>query len=352
MKLLVQKLGPQDHVAIVTYRETASLALPSIACSEENKAKIIQTIDSLAADGSTQGSAGLTQAYEEASRHFIKEGTNRVILTTDGDFNVGVTDQENLMRLITDKAKSKVFLTVLGVGEGNLKDSTLELLADKGNGQYAYLDNLSEARKVLVEQMGATLITIAKDVKIQVEFNPAEVGSYRLIGYENRILADKDFNDDKKDAGEIGAGHTVTALYEVVPIGVQVAKPAVDPLKYQKPRETAKPPKPNGPAYPEWKGELMTVKIRYKSPAGSMSQLLTFPVKDDPKAIRKASEDFRFASAVAEFGMLLRDSEHKGEATYDKVIDLAKAAKGTDEFGYRAEFITLVRNARELKAAN
>ena len=352
MKLLVQKLEPKDHVAIVTYRETANLALPSIACSDENKARIIQTIESLSAGGSTQGSAGLELAYQEASAHLIKNGTNRVILTTDGDFNVGVTDQENLMRLIMDKAQSKVFLTVLGVGEGNLKDSTLETLADKGNGHYAYLDNLSEARKVLVEQMGATLITIAKDVKIQVEFNPAEVGSYRLIGYENRILADRDFNDDKKDAGEIGAGHTVTALYEVIPLGLQAAKPAVDPLKYQKPRKAARPPKANDPAYPEWKGELMTVKIRYKSPTGTMSQLLTFPVKDDPKALMHASEDFRFASAVAEFGMLLRDSEHKGVATYDKVVELAKTAKGSDEYGYRAEFITLVRNAAELKASN
>ena len=262
-----------------------------------------------------------------------------MILATDGDFNVGVTNQGELTRLIEEKAKSGVFLSVLGFGMGNYKDSTLEKLADKGNGNYAYVDSLQEARKVLVEEMGGTLITIAKDVKIQVEFNPALVGAYRLIGYENRILRAEDFNDDTKDAGEIGAGHTVTALYEVVPAGKEGSVPGVDALKYQKPVEAARESK---------SGELLTLKLRYKDPDGTTSKLIQVPVSDRGTSWAQASRDFKFASAVAALGMILRDSPYKGNATLGSVLDLAEAGKGEDKQGYRAEFIELVGTARGL----
>jgi Ca-activated chloride channel homolog len=277
-----------------------------------------------------------------ATEHFIKGGTNRVILCTDGDFNVGTTSHDALERLAVEKAKTGVFLSVLGFGYGNLQDKTLETLADKGNGNYGYIDTLNEANKVFGQQLTGTLITIAKDVKIQIEFNPAQVAAYRLIGYENRMLAAEDFNDDKKDAGEIGAGHTVTALYEVVPHGVEVPTdaPAIDKLKYQVPAKLTDA---------ATAGELMTLKLRYKQPEGEKSKLLEFPVKDEGKKFGQASDDFRFASAVASYGMLLRQSKHGGNSTFAATAEIAEAAKGKDEHGYRAEFIELVKKAQKLR---
>jgi Ca-activated chloride channel family protein len=337
LQLLVEKLDENDRVAMVVYAGASGLALPSTSC--EQKSRILAALDNLEAGGSTNGGAGIQLAYDTAMANFIKGGTNRVILATDGDFNVGVTNQGDLLRLIEDKAKSGVFLSVLGFGMGNYKDSTLEKLADKGNGNYAYVDSVNEARKVLVEQMSGTLITIAKDVKIQIEFNPAQVGAYRLLGYENRLLRAEDFNDDTKDAGEIGAGHTVTALYETVPAGKEQGLPGVDALKYQKPAQASAAAQ---------SGELLTVKLRYKEPEGDTSKLLQFPVADRGTAWTSASHDFKFASAVAAFGMILRDSPHKGKATLGSVLDLAEQGKGIDKEGYRAEFIQLVAKAREL----
>ena len=337
LPLLVEKLTENDRVAIVVYAGASGLVLPSTTC--DHKAKILAALENLEAGGSTNGGSGIQLAYDTAIANFIKGGTNRVILATDGDFNVGVTNPGELTRLIEERAKSGVFLSVLGFGMGNYKDSTLEKLADKGNGNYAYVDSLQEARKVLVEEMGGTLITIAKDVKIQVEFNPAVVGAYRLIGYENRLLRAEDFNDDTKDAGEIGAGHTVTALYEVVPAGKEGALPGIDALKYQKPVEVSRESKG---------GELLTLKLRYKEPDGSTSKLMQFPVSDRGTSWAQASRDFKFASAVAALGMILRDSPYKGNATLGSVLDLAEAGKGEDKQGYRAEFIELVRTMRGL----
>jgi Ca-activated chloride channel family protein len=291
--------------------------------------------------GTTHGSAGIRLAYDTATANFIKGGINRVILATDGDFNVGVTNQGALVRLIEEKAKTGVFLTALGFGMGNLKDSTLEKLADHGNGNYAYIDGLGEARKVLVEQVGATLVTIAKDVKLQVEFNPRQVKAFRLIGYENRVLAHQDFNDDKRDAGDIGAGHTVTAFYEVVPVGAPLSVPGLDPLKYQQ--------GPRLPAGPDT-GELLTVKLRYKQPDADQSSLIEVPLKEDGKAFRDAAADFRFAAAVAAFGMTLRDSPNRGDADLAKVVEWAKAGLAEDKGGLRAEFIQLVERAHSLQA--
>jgi Ca-activated chloride channel homolog len=335
LPLLVEKLTENDRVAIVVYAGASGLVLPSTTC--DHKAKILAALENLEAGGSTNGGSGIQLAYDTAIANFIKGGTNRVILATDGDFNVGVTNQGELTRLIEEKAKSGVFLSVLGFGMGNYKDSTLEKLADKGNGNYAYIDSLQEARKVLVEEMGGTLITIAKDVKIQVEFNPALVGAYRLIGYENRILRAEDFNDDTKDAGEIGAGHTVTALYEVVPTGKEGELPGVDALKYQKPVATTRESK---------SGESLTLKLRYKEPDGMTSKLTQVPVSDHGTSWAQASRDFKFASAVAALGMILRDSPYKGNSTLGSVLELAEAGKGEDKQGYRAEFIELVRTAR------
>ena len=337
LQLLVEKLNENDRVAMVVYAGASGLALPSTSC--EQKSRILAALDNLEAGGSTNGGAGIQLAYDTAMANFIKGGTNRVILATDGDFNVGVTNQGDLLRLIEEKARSGVFLSVLGFGMGNYKDSTLEKLADKGNGNYAYVDSINEARKVLVEQMGGTLITIAKDVKIQVEFNPAQVAAYRLLGYENRLLRAEDFNDDTKDAGEIGAGHTVTALYETVPVGKELGLPGVDPLKYQKTAQASTAAQ---------SGELLTVKLRYKEPEGDTSKLLQFPVTDRGNTWTSASHDFKFASAVAAFGMVLRDSPHKGQATLGSVLELAEQGKGADKEGYRAEFIQLVAKAREL----
>jgi len=335
LPLLIEKLTENDRVAIVVYAGASGLVLPSTTC--DHKAKILTALENLEAGGSTNGASGIQLAYDTAIANFIKGGTNRVILATDGDFNVGVTNQGELTRLIEEKAKSGVFLSVLGFGMGNYKDSTLEKLADNGNGNYGYVDSLQEARKVLVEEMGGTLITIAKDVKIQVEFNPALVGAYRLIGYENRILRAEDFNDDTKDAGEIGAGHTVTALYEVVPAGKEGTLPGIDALKYQKPVEASRESK---------SGELLTVKLRYKHPDGTTSKLMQFPVSDRGTGWAQASRDFKFASAVAALGMILRDSPYKGNATIDSVLELAEAGKGEDKQGYRAEFIELAKTAR------
>ena len=297
-------------------------------------------IESLSPEGSTNGAAGIQLAYRIAAANLIKGGINRVILATDGDFNVGITNEGDLVRLIEDKAKSGVFLSVLGFGMGNIKDSTLEKLADKGNGNYAYIDTLNEARKVLVEEMGGTLITVAKDVKIQIEFNPAEAKAYRLIGYENRVLRHEDFNNDAKDAGDMGSGHTVTALFEVVPPGVEINLPPVDALKYQ-----SSP----GARLESTGGEVFNLKIRYKEPAGDMSQLMEIPVHDRKATFKAATEDFRFAAAVASFGMILRDSPDKAQSTFESVIDIAEKSLGPDSGGYRRELIQLVRKAQRLR---
>ena len=306
-----------------------------------HKADILTALENLQAGGSTNGGAGIQLAYDTAIQSFIKNGSNRVILCTDGDFNVGVTDQGDLIRLIESKAKSGVFLSVLGFGMGNIKDNTLEKLADKGNGHYAYIDSLREATKVLVEEMGSTLVTIAKDVKIQVEFNPAQVGAYRLIGYENRLLHKQDFNDDTKDAGEIGAGHHVTALYEIVPPGKDQGLPDVDPLEFQKSQPAEKDLAADRP-------ESMLVKLRYKAPDGDTSKLIKLGAVDKGTNYGSASDDFKFACAVAGFGMLLRESPHKGSLTYDAVLELASSAASRDPHGYVREFLSLVREAQML----
>ncbi len=337
MRMLVGQLSGRDRVAIAVYAGASGLALPSTSCEE--KAAILAALDRLEAGGSTNGGEGIRLAYRVAEENLAAEGINRVILCTDGDFNVGVTSQGDLTRLIEEKAESGVYLTVLGFGMGNYKDSTLEKLADKGNGNYGYVDTIHEARKLLVEQLAGTLVTIAKDVKIQVEFNPSRIGAYRLIGYENRMLRDEDFRDDTKDAGEIGAGHTVTALYELVPPGEEPKLPEVDPLKYQDAAQ---------PSQAARSDEILTLKLRYKQPDGDTSRELVFPVTDPDSPLADATIDFRFAASVAAFGMLLRDSQHKGEATYDMVLALADNAKDHDPFGYRAEYLQLVRTAKAM----
>jgi Ca-activated chloride channel family protein len=335
MRMLTNVLSERDRVAIVVYAGASGLVLPST--SGENKERIHQALAKLEAGGSTNGASGIKLAYQVARDNFIVGGVNRVILATDGDFNVGVTNQSELVNLIERERESGVFLSVLGVGTGNLKDSTMEKLADKGNGNYSYLDTLHEARKVLVREAGATLDTIAKDVKIQVEFNPKEVFAYRLIGYENRLLKNEDFNDDKKDAGEIGAGHSVTALYEVVPAGVKVATSDVDPLKYQ--RDTR-------PTRAASSGELLTVKVRYKAPDGDTSSLLTRVVMNKPASM---SANVGFASAVAEFGMVLRGSPESGDASVQAAVARARRFRGRDDEGYRSEFIVLAERASLLR---
>ena len=336
MRMLVDTLRDEDRIAIVVYAGASGLALPPTPGDQRDR--IHQAIARLEAGGSTNGGAGITLAYRIAREQFIKGGINRVILATDGDFNVGVTSQGDLTRLIEQEREAGVFLSVLGVGTGNLKDSTMEKLADRGNGNYAYLDSLHEARKVLVAEGGGTLVTVAKDVKIQVEFNPAHVAAYRLIGYENRVLRHEDFNNDRKDAGEIGAGHTVTALYEIVPPGVPFELPGVDPLKYQQP---VKPPAGRSAA----SNEMMTVKLRYKEPDGDASKLMTFVVVNE---LTSTAANLGFASAVAEFGMALRKSEHRGTATFKDAAVLARRHRGVDENGYRAEFVRLVELADAL----
>ena len=337
LKLLVRQLRPQDHVALVAYAGAAGLVLPPTPGSQPQA--ILDAIDRLQAGGSTAGGAGLRLAYATAKQAFNKEGNNRVLLATDGDFNVGESSDAAMEQLIVDQRESGVFLTVLGCGRGNLRDSRMETLADKGNGNYAYLDNLDEAGRVLVAQFGGTLFTVAKDVKLQVEFNPARVANYRLVGYENRLLAAEDFNNDRKDAGELGAGHTVTALYEIVPVGA--AQPLVDGLKYQ----------PEKAASAAAGSEILTVKLRYKEPQGSSSKLLAQALSGAPVAISNASPDFRFAAAVAQFGMLLRQSEQRGTATWAATEKLADGARGPDADGYRAELVRLVRLAAGLSGS-
>ena len=336
---LVEQLNARDRVAIVVYAGSSGLVLP--ATPGDRKGEILAAISELEAGGSTNGGQGITLAYRIAQENFIKGGVNRVILATDGDFNVGVTNEGDLVRLIEEKRQGGVFLTVLGFGTGNLKDSTMEKLADKGNGNYAYIDSIEEGRKVFGTEIGATLVTIAKDVKIQVEFNPKQVAGYRLIGYENRLLRDKDFNDDQKDAGDIGAGHTVTALYEIVPFGQKVENPGVDPLKYQEPSVLSESAASN---------EMMTIKLRYKEPDETESRLLSIGVTDAKGALGEASANLKFSSAVASFGMLLRNSKYKGNASYNDVLQLARASLGTDLHGHRAEFTKLVETARTLSS--
>ncbi len=340
LRLLVNELRPDDRVAIVVYAGAAGLVLESTP--GDRREEILDAIENLEAGGSTAGGAGIRLAYKVAADHFIEGGNNRVILATDGDFNVGASSDSEMTRLIEEKRDGGVFLTVLGFGTGNVKDSKMEAIADHGNGNYAYIDNLLEARKVLVTEMGGTLLTIAKDVKIQVEFNPTRVQAYRLIGYENRLLAAEDFNDDTKDAGELGAGHSVTALYEVVPAGApSVDTGSVDDLRYG----------PDGgdfggaSEFGESSDELMFVKLRYKQPEGTRSRLIEHPV---PDRVASASADTRFAAAVAAFGMLLRESEYCGGFTLRDVSALARGALGEDPNGYRAEFVRLVEATREL----
>ncbi|HEX8370622.1 MAG TPA: VWA domain-containing protein [Pyrinomonadaceae bacterium] len=335
MRLLVNQLKPQDRVAIVVYAGKSGLVLPSTPASE--KGEILSALNSLESGGSTNGGQGIQLAYRVAQENFIRDGNNRVILATDGDFNVGLTGDDELVRLIENKRESGIYLSVLGFGTGNTNDSMMEKLADKGNGNYAYIDSQDEARKALGEQVAGTLYTIAKDVKIQVEFNPAKVAGYRLIGYENRLLATKDFNDDKKDAGEIGAGHSVTALYEIVPAGEKVENDGIE-LKYSKVQ----------PAETSFNDELLTVKLRYKEPKESQSRLLTMGLLDRGNSIENASDNLKFATAVAQFGLLLRHSRYKGSANFNNVLSLSQVSLGGDLKNYRSEFVDMIEKAKRL----
>ena len=338
LKLLVNNLREKDKVAIVVYAGSAGEKLPSTSGSD--KQKIREALDELQAGGSTAGGEGIRLAYKIARKNFIKGGNNRVILCTDGDFNVGVSSKEGLESLIEEERKSGVFLTVLGYGMGNYKDNKMQALAEKGNGNHAYIDNIQEANKVLVNEFGGTISTVAKDVKLQIEFNPAQVEAYRLIGYESRLLNKEDFNDDAKDAGEMGAGHVVTAFYEVVPVGVKSDYAGrVDDLKYQKVDDKKQRVYTNS-------DELLTVKLRYKQPDKDVSKKIELVVKDDKK--NQVSPDFHFASAVAMYGQLLNDSDFKADASYEKVVAMAKKGLNNDERGYRREFIRLVEAASGL----
>lgn len=338
LKMLVNQLRPQDRVAIVVYAGAAGVVLP--ATTGDKKTTINNAIDNLQAGGSTAGGAGIKLAYKIAQENFMKGGNNRVMLATDGDFNVGASSDDDMEKLIEKERESGISLSVLGFGMGNYKDSKMETLADKGNGNYAYIDNITEARKTLISEFGGTLFTIAKDVKLQVEFNPAKVQAYRLLGYENRTLNKEDFNNDKKDAGDMGSGHTVTAFYEILPAGIKDDySGSVDPLKYQKPKPVT---------YVSTTDEMLTIKFRYKQPTSSVSKVSQVTVKDAPIALKATSTDFRFAAAVAEFGMVLRDSQFKQHSSYDQAIQMARAAKGQDTEGYRAEFIKLAESAKLL----
>ncbi len=340
-RLLINQLGEQDRVAIVVYAGASGVVLPSTPATE--KEKIFASLEQLEAGGSTAGAAGIELAYQIAEKNLLQQGNNRIILATDGDFNIGVSSTDALVTMIEEKREKGVFLSVLGFGMGNYKDSRMEQLADNGNGNYAYIDNLREAKKVFVNDLTGTLFTIAKDVKIQIEFNPTHVKEYRLIGYENRKLNDEDFNDDKKDAGELGAGHTVTALYEIIPTTISTSSAgAVDELKYQerKLKEGAK-------ASSEW----MTVKLRYKQPEATKSQLITETIRDANTDWSNSSDNFRFSAAVAGFGLLLRDSKYKGALSYTDVAKWARAARAKDEHAYRAEFIELVELADAMQGA-
>lgn len=340
LKALTGQLREEDYVSIVVYAGAAGLVLEPT--SGQDKTKIMEAIASLSAGGSTAGGAGIKLAYKTAKEHFIKDGNNRVILATDGDFNVGVSSGDELTRLIEDKRDDGIFLTVLGFGTGNYKDSKMEKLADNGNGNYAYIDNIMEAKKVLVNEMGATLFTIAKDVKLQIEFNPAKVKSYRLIGYENRMLRAEDFDDDKKDAGELGSGHTVTALYEIEPKDIDEKEPE-NKLRYQSNRILDN-------AYES--GELMAVKFRYKVPDEDKSKLILATLESGEETdLDDASVNFKFSAAVAEYGLLLRASDYRGDSNYEQVLELAKAGMGQDPNGYRQEFIDLVEKSMNIAKA-
>ncbi|TWI99389.1 Ca-activated chloride channel family protein [Mucilaginibacter frigoritolerans] len=335
MKMLVEQLRPKDKVAIVTYAGQAGVALASTAGNE--KTIIDNAIDQLNANGSTAGGEGIKMAYRIAKENFMEKGNNRIIMATDGDFNVGPNSDEDMEQLIIKERESKVAISIVGYGMGNLKDSKMETLADKGNGNYAYIDNITEARKAFVTEFAGTLYTVAKDVKLQIEFNPAKVQAYRLLGYEDRMLNKEDFNNDRKDAGDIGSGHTVTALYEIVPAGIKDDYiVCVDPLKYQK---------NDAPVSENGSDEMMTIKFRYKLNDSASSKMSLITVKDQPVAFNAASADFRFAVAVAEFGMLLRNSEFKQQSNFQQAISIAKAAKGTDPDGYRSEFVRLAESA-------
>jgi Ca-activated chloride channel family protein len=335
LKMLLKKLGDKDRVAIVVYAGNSGVILPSTSC--KNTAKIIKALDDLDASGSTAGGEGLRLAYKIAKKNFIKGGNNRVVMATDGDFNVGESSVSDMENLIEEQRKSGVFISVLGFGMGNYKDDMLEVIANKGNGNYYYIDNLLEAKKVLVSEFGGTFHTVAKDVKLQLEFNPYLVSEYRLIGYENRLLEEEDFDDDKKDAGEIGAGHTVTALYEII---LSKSGRKRRDLKYQKPEYTDLAKEGN---------ELVTVNLRYKKPKGRKSLLLSEIIYNNPVLFDKTSDNFRFSASVAEFGMILKESEYKGNATLQTAMDMAKRSKGKDDEGYRAEMIKLIETVMLLK---
>jgi Ca-activated chloride channel family protein len=342
MKLLVDQLRDKDHVAIVTYAGAAGLKLASTP--GDQKMKIKDAIESLEAGGSTAGGAGIKLAYRIARENFIKAGNNRIVLATDGDFNIGMSSDQDMEQLIVNESQDGVSLSVLGFGMGNLKDSKMEVIADKGHGNYAYIDNISEAKKAIVTEFGSTLFTVAKDVKIQVEFNPGKVQAYRLLGYENRLMDKEDFNNDKKTGGDMGTGHTVTALYELIPAGIKDEYTnSVDPLKYQSQTKIS---------VNSTSAELVTIKFRYKSPDANKSKMQQVSINDQPVDLAKTSNDFRFASAVAELGLILRNSEFKQQAGYDSLISRAKLAKGKDEEGYRSEFISLAENAKLLSKSN
>ena len=337
-RLLVDQIRPEDRVAIVVYAGAAGLVLEPTSGSD--KCLILDALDRLEAGGSTAGGAGIRLAYDLARRYHVEGGNNRIILATDGDFNVGASSDAEMVRLIEERREEGTFLTVLGFGTGNLQDAKMEQLADHGNGNFAYIDTELEARKVLVNEFGGTLHTIAKDLKVQVEFNPTRVRGYRLIGYENRMLAAEDFNDDTKDAGDLGAGHTVTALYEVIPAGVASATPVrgLDDLRYQSTEVRSEASSP----------ELMFVKLRYKDPDGKRSRLLTRKVID---GTTMPSSDFTFAASVAAFGMVLRDSRYCGGTDMEEILRWARSSVGEDLQGYRSEFVELVRAAHKLSAA-
>lgn len=335
--LLTQQLRPEDRVAIVVYAGASGLVLPSTP--GDQKLTIMDALERLQAGGSTAGSAGIKLAYQTAREHFIPGGNNRIILATDGDFNIGASSDAALVKMIEKERQDGIFLSVLGFGTGNYKDNKMEQLADQGNGNYAYIDNVQEAQKVLVKEFSSTLFTIAKDVKLQLEFNPAHVKAYRLLGYENRLLKDEDFNDDTKDAGEIGAGHTVTALYELIPADLPAPTAAIDELEFQENRI-----KPTARDNPNW----LSLKLRYKHPNSDDSQLLRLYAQNQDITFDKASENTRFAAAVAGFGLLLRHSRYSNDLTFDKVVEMAERAKGDDPEGYRSEFISLVKKARGL----
>ena len=348
--MLVNELRPEDRVAIVVYAGAAGLVLESTPGSKKDR--IISALNQLQSGGSTAGGAGLKLAYKVALDNFIEDGNNRIILATDGDFNVGSSSNAEMERLIEQKREHGVFMTVLGFGMGNYKDDKMEIIADKGNGNYAYIDNIQEARKVFITEFGGTLFTIAKDVKFQIEFNPARVKGYRLVGYENRLLNDEDFNDDKKDAGEMGAGHTVTALYEVIPAGSDESLKSIDPLKYQSNSDntdTNDKSRSYDNVKADMSAELMTLKLRYKKPDGHTSTKVEIPVKGKVLDLEETSDNFRFSASIAEFGLILRNSQYKEDASIEHVISLAKASRGEDEEGYRSEFLKLVRLAETMK---